>query len=258
MSDFLVNLARRSAGLAPVVRARSGPPPIASESSSEPVAAPALSREAPQAPIVVALPGAAPSPAVVEIARSVAPPVPLQVASAPAPVVQRTPALDPPALVVPALPASRAVIASGAPAAPVRVEPALGERVVVHTVTRAAPESPAPPRERARANAEAVPAPTAPAFAVPATDSPLPVPVTIQPAEVAAPAIRLPIAEPVPERTVNVRIGAIEIYGADAGAAKATPSDMSIAAVAAPAANAAPAGGFDDYAALRSYAPWSW
>jgi hypothetical protein len=256
MSDFLVNLARRSAGLAPVVRARSGPPPMTSEMSSDAVAAPAPSHEAPRAPIVVALPGAAPSPVVVDSPRSAVPPVRIEVASAPAPVVQRTPALDHVAPVGPPLPATHAAPIAPTPTVPVRVEPAVRERVVVNTVTRAAPESPVLRHERARA--DAAPPLIAPAIAQLAADLPLPVPVTIQPAEVAAPAIRLPPVESAPERTVHVRIGAIEIYGADAGIAKATPADMSIAAVAAPAANATPPGGFDDYAALRSYTPWSW
>ena len=258
MSDFLVNLARRGAGFAPVVRARSGPPPMTSESSPEAVAAPAPSREAPQAPIVVAPSNAAPSPMVADIPRIVVPPVPLHVASSLAPVVQRTPALDHPPPVAAAPPAAHSAIPTGAPSAPVRVEPALRERVIVNTITRGAPESPASRLEHARANWEPVPAPIVHASALSPTDAPLSVPVTIQPAEVAAPAIRLPIVEAMPERTVNVRIGAIEIYGADSGVAKGTPSDMSIAAVAAPAANATPAGGFDDYMALRSYAPWSW
>jgi hypothetical protein len=54
---------------------------------------------------------------------------------------------------------------------------------------------------------------------------------------------------------VHVRIGAIEIYGADAGAGAQTPAAIAPVAAATPAS---PASGFDDYAALRSYAPWAW
>jgi len=64
-------------------------------------------------------------------------------------------------------------------------------------------------------------------------------------------------AEPTPERTVHVRIGAIEIFGADTAsqqpAVAAAPS-----ATASAAAPPSPAGGFDDFAALRSYRPWAW
>jgi hypothetical protein len=57
---------------------------------------------------------------------------------------------------------------------------------------------------------------------------------------------------------VHVRIGAIEIYGADADARAQTATAIAPAAVATPASPASSAGGFDDYAALRSYAPWAW
>jgi hypothetical protein len=92
-----------------------------------------------------------------------------------------------------------------------------------------------------------------------ASDAPAPVVVTIQPAALAAPATPAPGHESTPERTVHVRIGAIEIYGADAGGAAQTPTAIAPAtALATPASPASPAGGFDDYAALRSYAPWAW
>ncbi len=48
-----------------------------------------------------------------------------------------------------------------------------------------------------------------------------------------------------PERTIHVRIGAIEINGAEPPQAPAAP----------PAA-VTPPPGFDDFADLRSYAPW--
>jgi len=89
-----------------------------------------------------------------------------------------------------------------------------------------------------------------------------PVAVTIEPAlrvtSVAAP--QRPHAEAVStsERTVHVRIGAIEIVSADS---QSRPHQAAIAAAAA-ATPASAAGtsfvGFDAYTALRSYAPWTW
>ena len=63
-------------------------------------------------------------------------------------------------------------------------------------------------------------------------------------------------AAPTAERTVHVRIGAIEIHSGDSAQAPtaATPAP----ALAVASASASPAGGFDDFTALRSYAPWAW
>jgi hypothetical protein len=118
-------------------------------------------------------------------------------------------------------------------------------------------ESPAAPRASERLIAVIAPA-IVPAIAVTASDTPALAVATIQPAEVSAPAAPVPLADPAPERTVHVRIGAIEIYGPDAGLSEHTPAAIAPSAVAAPSFPAPPAGGFDDYAALRSYAPWAW
>ena len=89
------------------------------------------------------------------------------------------------------------------------------------------------------------------------TDAPAPVVVTIEPAERAVTSAPVSRAEPAPERTVHVRIGAIEIHGADA--ASQQHSVTAAAGTSAPAALPTPSPtGFDDYAALRSYAPWAW
>jgi hypothetical protein len=56
--------------------------------------------------------------------------------------------------------------------------------------------------------------------------------------------------EPDPERPVHVRIGAIEIH-----AAASEPASTS---APAPPPPTTPPGGFDEFARLRSYAPWRW
>jgi hypothetical protein len=55
---------------------------------------------------------------------------------------------------------------------------------------------------------------------------------------------------PEAERPVHVRIGAIEIHAAE--------PERAAASVPAPPPPIAPAGGFDEFARLRSYAPWGW
>ena len=81
--------------------------------------------------------------------------------------------------------------------------------------------------------------------------------VTIAPAtaeQTPLPRARIEQPSPAPERTVHVRIGAIEIHGAAPMLAIPTASP-----VASPAQNGKVfAGGFDSFARLRSYAPWQW
>jgi hypothetical protein len=77
--------------------------------------------------------------------------------------------------------------------------------------------------------------------------------VAIEPAPLAAAAPAAPRTEPTAERTVHVRIGAIEIHAAQPAAVPLPPSTPAAVAPQTPAA-----GGFDDFARLRSYAPWEW
>ncbi len=80
---------------------------------------------------------------------------------------------------------------------------------------------------------------------------------TLEPAPRAAAATAPPRPEPpaerTAERTVHVRIGAVEIHAAPPASAPLPPTPP-----AAVAPQAAPAGGFDEFARLRSYAPWEW
>ena len=255
MSDFLVNLARRSAGLAPVVRARVSPTVIASEAPSE-------------APVPSAL-------------RHDAAPTPVRI-------IQRAPAAIPAAPVASPAPALR--VADAPPVSP-RIQPAvetvMRETAVVHLTTPALPVSPPVPRptERSDTIAPAI-VPAAIARIDPVEESqhdeprheimseiplvnerviepaaraaPAPVVATIRPVTPSVQVTTASRAEPNSERTVNVRIGAIEIYGPEKGADAPKLPPSAPTAVATPVTPASPAGGFDDYAALRSYAPWTW
>jgi len=91
-----------------------------------------------------------------------------------------------------------------------------------------------------------------------ANESPAPEVVTLQPAVLAPAGVPALQSAPAPERTVHVRIGAIEIYPARAEPGSPAPAALAPTPVATSSAPASAAGGFDDYAALRSYAPWAW
>jgi len=97
----------------------------------------------------------------------------------------------------------------------------------------------------------------APVIELPAPASPSPIPVTVVPGDTRELMIApLPLhAEPVqlPERTVHVRIGAIEIHGVESPAAPPPPAPLPPSTP--PATVTA---GFDEFARLRSYAPWPW
>lgn len=296
MSDFLLNLARRSAGLAPVVRARSVP--LASMPSDGPGDLEAIggarSSEPPPAPAAVVTPAGA-SPVAVDTPQSEATPTPLAAPSASAAtlVVQRAPLLASaaPASPAPATPAAvpESAEPAPAPAAPrewATLEPAGADRAatVVEPTPQAAqpaasrwigeppPEAqvtmvvPAPRGESDHSMAatpqvapdptvaperptiiERVVEPAAPAALERAA-------VLVEPAPAAATGrAALAWSEPIEERTVHVRIGAIEIHATE------PPSSALVATAPAPAApQASPATGFDDFARLRSYAPWEW
>jgi len=254
VSDFLVNLARRSAGLAPVVRAR----PILDAMDGDEQAP---VRAADELPITVA-------PMSRHLAAATPAGVPTRDTPFGGPATMRV-AAPSASVPTPARVARRAATAAAAPlpsaagASPMASDAARrgayasAPSSVLH-VSASAPSEPReaivgeqapratrnePPPQELRIESAAVP-----------SDAPAPVAVSLEPA-VSTRAAASARAEPAPERTVHVRIGAIEIHGADAA--------PSAPATAAPVAaerttNAAPVSGFDDYAALRSYAPWNW
>lgn len=265
MSDFLVNLARRSAGLAPVVRARSAPV-TAPDDARAPDVEPRVSPGA--AGTDVRLPVAAPGPLPSSMPR-VAPvslPVPIARVTPQGSVhlAQRAPATGSAPTAVPAPAPTRApgetpVVAPHVTSRP----PADAAAAIVPASTAIASAAPAssdrPPRTHERAAEPPAVAPRVDTVAVwpEPSDTSTPVVVKIEPVERPAAAIASPRAEPLPERTVHVRIGAIEIVGADGSAPQPTVA-ASPAAVAPAVAPTSPPSGFDDFAALRSYTPWAW
>lgn len=290
MSAFLVNLARRSAGLASVVRARPSLPLMAMDAPAAPAAdfTPAHDSLPPSAPIAIAMPVAAPLAPEMDAPRDAGSSAPLSMLPAPTLIIHRAPASIAAAPVTPSAPMARGMEApSVSPRAVGTFEGAAPERASVQSVLPRALESPAPARSSERPF-EAVPAAVVPSAIVridPASEAlwqgertPVVIPgstqivervidtaandvlapaaVTIQPSPTTAAAAPTPIDRP-PERTVHVRIGAIEIYGAAAGGAPAQAAIApSVPSTRPPVAS--PASGFDDYAALRSYAPWTW
>ena len=259
MSDYLVNLARRGAGLAGVIRARSAPVIDASDAQDATVQ-PVASPEVTPAPSIVMMPMAAPT-----VAAGVEPHAPADARSAPptialAQVAQRSPSASVAPVVSPAAAVGRpadAIIAAPRVEAPARREDLaaiMPAAIALADVSRDAHDDEPraqPPRDELRVPAATVDR----VIATEAADG-APVVVTIQPAEQPAVAVQAPRAEPVAERTVHVRIGAIEIYAAD-DAARASAAVAPIAATPAAGPASSP-GGFDDFAALRSYAPWGW
>lgn len=265
MSDFLVNLARRSAGLAPVVRARVAPAvPVDLDSSADlDPERQVVSRGGAEGAEVVAR-SVAPGPqagGVTNVAPVIVPAPVVQAAShVAAPVVQRVPvASAAPAPV--STPAS--VRAADAPSVVLRVGARSAEPapIIVPASTAVAPalraERDAAPRARESREESPTIETRTEAIVRPEAAAAVPVVVMIEPVERAATAATVQRTEPAPERTVHVRIGAIEIHGADAAAQQ--HSVTATAAAPAPAALPTPSpGGFDEYAALRSYAPWAW
>ena len=287
MSSFLVNLARRSAGLAPVVRTRPSLPPV----NAEPVAeiatergTPSETRDAATRAPVAAMPAATPPADAPMIAM---PGVMAMPAPAPVPIVQRAPlaAVSTPAPSS-APPMSMRPSESAAPLAPAQqvqaLVPAVERAIAAEAMPDAPPAAPLAPRadalvpvivpaniargemhiesprvepvrESVRIETRVIErdVPTASEIASNAAV------VTIAPAATEQPPVRgarIEQPSPAPERTVHVRIGAIEIHGAAPAAATAPASP-----VAVPARNGhAAADSFDNFARLRSYAPWQW
>jgi len=283
MSDFLVSLARRSAGLAPMIRARAPLPPVVADAAGDSVAEVVTPvRQVTDSPAPVVAPSVMAPSLVLPLPSVPATVAPLTAAAPAGPIVQRVPVAVASA---PASPVSSARAVESSPVAPVRqairIEPATPERVVVPGVPAAiVTERPMTPRIEAR-SAEIIPATVVRGRSsdevprveqtreivkeethiidrtVDGAERAVEVPLTriepAPPAQAPAPAV-VARAEPVaaPERVVHVRIGAIEIHGSEPApvAAPAAPS--------APAPNAQFSGGFAEFAQLRSYAPWQW
>ena len=297
MSDYLVNLARRSAGLAPMVRARVALPAAVADSAPEASSDGDSTRHA---SVSTHTDAAAPShvriaPVVLATATTSAavPATPIVVGSLPAPAVQRFSALPrttsvtaaqviaaPLAQVTDVRPAPSPMVSSEVPEIDghvARVTPPNAESAVTRLVERviepvATVIEPGPRVSVAPAGEDGgtvQPRETRPDTPSPIELKPTPVSVDVSTAVavVIEPAPRAEATPPVivlrndaaqaPERTVHVRIGAIEIHsGESTQSSKAATSAPALAVAASQPSS--PSGGFDDFTALRSYAPWTW
>lgn len=286
MTNFITNLARRSAGLAPVVAARVTPAAgVGDAGTPERAAAPRMplpSAPRPAEPQAGSTPihiyvdrGMSPAPTAASILpASVPAPPPAPKHAAPSEsVVRETTRISTTTILVPATPVPARVLAdSPAPLSPVRdlpgaapepprVEPRVehGEaREVLTELEPARDEAPpaveaAQPRTRLESLREIVhriePRVEPEAVIV----APAPTTATaIQPALARDAEARAAEPHPAESRIVQVRIGAIEIHAA-------APQAVSTPTPAAPsAAQRATPVGFDGFARLRSYAPWEW
>jgi hypothetical protein len=294
VSGFLVNLARRSAGLAPVVAASTGMAAAAgpshdrvsppAEAASTPLAPPALA--APSAPVVAATAALAPAPATVAV-------VP---AAVPAPAVQRLVAPGPapapawsPAPAAPPMPsggpASIPGRAEAVPAAvPVAAPPPPSAPPVAVVEARAFEPAPAvivaaPSVEPTGAAPPVLVAPAAPALQPAAPIFPAASPAAVELADHGAPADETPsthdltraaaiavaaIAPPVtsgaqsPARhdpSTPERVVRVRIGTIEIHGERPAAATIPVAAPVAAAAAPAPSG-FERFARLRSYAPW--
>jgi hypothetical protein len=267
VSDYLVNLARRSAGLAPVVRARVAPVAVAGSDSLDggAIERQVVSRKGAEGAEVatrVVAPGAHAS-AVVNAAPTIAPvPVTRAASHVAAPAVQRAPVAG----ATSAAPAAPLAARGGdAPVVAPRAGPRSTESAAIIVPATTAIASAAnvalddTPRSREMQHEpRTIETRTETIVRAESAEAVVPVVVTIEPAERAVTAAPASRAEPAPERTVHVRIGAIEIHAADAAASQQHPVTAA-AGTSAPAALPTPSPtGFDEYAALRSYAPWAW
>jgi len=286
VSGYLLNLALRSAGIAPAVRSRPAAPSTDAGASTSAVESAHADTDG-VSPAAVIAPAAEPAPAAPiqpsgALTAAASPSVAAPIASLPEPVVQR--------LTMSGAPAPSAVAALGVSPAPAPIAPAtreipsasrdveptsVSERVgtgpmpaastaIVHDLEAPFPSSApsdAPPPlakmssfvEPERHGIERV---IDTHILEPATEAgsrPAIVAISPAPSANAAPLDRTTAAvnEPL-ERVVHVRIGAIEIHGAPAPlpAASAPPSAVAVDPVAALET------GFDRFARLRSHAPW--
>ena len=297
MSDYLTNLARRSAGMASVVRARTALPAVVTDRAFDATVEVRVDRALPTVPVADRAERSASAEVQLSSDVGVAPAVllgtPIAVAAPLSVGLQRAPMLaaatPAPSVVAIATPMpatgserTQSLVARGdestqrnAPPMPLRApqQTVAAERIERSVETALTPVAPiVVPRidTEAAANPERQPRPddarerepsvnprTASAQLTEPTNS---VAVAIEPAvrterTVPQPVVRDERAR-APERTVHVRIGAIEITGGSAtlSAPLAQQTPASAVAHAAPSLS----GGFDDFASIRSYAPWSW
>lgn len=291
MKDFLIRLAQRSIGQVPVVRSRAALPPSlpAGEGAGPPVEAPSAPARAPSSmtgeppwpaphaaltardplPATTVSPAATPAeplprpessaiPTIRIVSETVAPPLPLPPAAFSEPegrsVEPAASATAEPAMATPAIQAAPTIIIQPAPPAPKIAPPALAIQAVVQAPTaaaddpgavidgrptlRSAPVEFIMPKHESRDTVAAI----EPAASPRPADRDLP---QLSGRE-AMPPVQAPQSD---ERVVQVRIGAIEIHA---------PPPPAPAAPPAPLQRPVSRGGFDEFARLRSYAPWEW
>jgi hypothetical protein len=291
MTNFLLHLAQRSVGLAPLVRARTMPAleaaaPAAAIGEAAPVPSyPRAAAVAEPSPVRLGMPPrmADETPRFAPLERpATAPqapePVPMpwrmaETAEASAPAIPRPaieietrparPAAEPTPATATELPRDRpektVIIQATAPAPPTILPAATPDADMRDpAVVLAAPSL--TPSDRREVTAPITPRDSEPCRADP--KEPARSDISLKPAALErhpiarfepAPArpVAPPTLPPTENRVVQVRIGAIEIHGA------APPAAASSAPVAVPA-RAALAVGFDGFSRLRSYAPWEW
>ena len=231
------------------VLAVAAPPVSQSAAVQSPRTPPAA---APMPPAEISEPPATPAAAVQPAIGADAGPIPRPLPALAGPAVaEQAPARVEPTLerdVAPPEPAAaprRDAVATPAASRPGSVEPVaeppttVPARLLVPPIPTAAPASPA-----AVDAAHAVPMPASVAAARPATATPLPATAQPRPAWLEQPPVVAPA--PLPGRSVQVRIGAVEVRA---------ESPTAPAPVAAPIRRSA-ARGFDDYRAIRSHAGW--
>jgi hypothetical protein len=240
MSDYLVNLARRSVGIAPVARPRSGPGPgpIAgvvrgveqpSPSSSPVRGGPGAGTDSMLRPGSLRSIGVEPSHDEAERAHGVA-----RVVDAPTTRIA---------------PGQQVPTGSG-PSSPVRTTSPTADRL--SPIRRDPDPDQNRPAIEPRRDDLTVDLPLPAWLDGPRRIEPSGM-TLIEPALVPAPlgGPRTVLEDRGPGRDVHVRIGTIEIH-----AESDTPPPTSLPPAAAPAVAAVPQGGFDEFVRLRSYAPW--
>jgi hypothetical protein len=293
MMDFLVRLAQRSIGQVPVVRARAAlAPPLAGDAGGVPTAdapAPAGRSSLPIAespsPVAAAVQIAGERPAAFPPLAGPAAPVPQaethailatriisEVVERPLPsppmapveregqgakpiaaITRESPDVTPPiqpaaTVVIPAAPPAPPIVLSDPTVRTVAQAPvAIGDDTTA-TIDRGPALRPAPveffiPKREPHDAGD----PTDCATALMPVHRELPPLVGLGPVRPAAPPASVPPSE---ERIVQVRIGAIEIH--------APPPPVATPPAPAPMQRSAPRAGFDEFARLRSYAPWEW
>jgi hypothetical protein len=261
VSEFLLNLARRSVGLGPVIEARRDAVDLLPRVSDVAPAAVEIPRADMPPPHESAREAnAPPATGPMSVAPSRAPLVSLMTA-APMAVIQRQPS----AAVTTTESPARAPAASPPPPPNAGTLPLPTRTIEYHvesTIERQIAAVPAPVDVVPRAVEPSIRQEGIRPVAAPAKTprfneylvAPRPAALTAFAVEprlaIRAPTAEAGVAPGPPERTIHVRIGAIEIHGNDAPPVTAAPP-------AAPPSSAPASPGFDEFVRLRSYAPWA-